>query len=83
MRSSAISSLLKFRKRPREMQSGHRDYPRQAVAGSDNDGMVMQKEELNNTEKTRSRINGVIVGIAVAVVLVMVVLLRRRKKNRR
>lgn len=42
----------------------------------------MQKEELNNTEKTTSRINGVIVGIAVAVVLVIVgVLLRRRKKQ--
>ncbi|WP_290395729.1 cobaltochelatase subunit CobN, partial [uncultured Duncaniella sp.] len=54
----------------------------EAVAGSDNDGMVMQKEELNNTEKTTSRINGVIVGIAVAVVLVIVaVLLRRRKKQ--
>ena len=52
------------------------------MAGSDNDGMVMQKEELNNTEKTTSRINGVIVGIAVAVVLVIVaVLLRRRKKQ--
>lgn len=53
----------------------------EAVAGSDNDGMVMQKEELNNTEKTTSRINGVIVGIFVVVVLIVVAVILRRRKN--
>ncbi len=49
--------------------------------GSADDGMVMQKEELNSTEHTTSRINGVIVGVIVVLALVGVVLLIRRRKK--
>ncbi|MDE6264369.1 MAG: cobaltochelatase subunit CobN, partial [Paramuribaculum sp.] len=49
---------------------------------SDADGMVMQKEELNNIDKTTSRINGTMVAVIVAVCLVAVfVIIRRRKKE--
>ncbi len=49
---------------------------------SDADGMVMQKEELNNIDKTTSRISGTIVAVIVAVCLLAVfVIIRRRKKE--
>lgn len=48
----------------------------------DNDGMVMQKEELNTTDQITSHINGIIVGVVVVIALIgVVILLRRRKKN--
>ncbi len=50
--------------------------------GSDNDGMVMQKEELNAMDKITSHINGIIVGAVVLIALVlMVFFIRRRKKQ--
>jgi cobaltochelatase CobN len=52
------------------------------ISGADNDGMVMEKEELNSTEQTTGRINGIIVGAIVIVALVgFILLLRRRKKS--
>ena len=52
--------------------------------GSDNDGMVMQKEELNAMDKITSHINGIIVGAVVLIALVlMVFFIRRRKNNQR
>lgn len=50
-------------------------------AGSDSDGMVMQKEELNSMEKTTGRINGVIVGVVVIIALILIVIFIRRRKN--
>lgn len=52
------------------------------ISDADNDGMVMEKEELNSTEQTTGRINGIIVGAIVIVALVgFILLLRRRKKS--
>lgn len=49
---------------------------------TDNDGMVMQKEELNAIDKITGNINGIIVGIAVvAALLLMFFFIRRRKKQ--
>ena len=49
---------------------------------SDNNGMVMQKEELNQTEQTTNRVNGLVVGAIVVVALIIVIILmRRRRKN--
>lgn len=41
----------------------------------------MEKEELNSTEQTTDRINGIIVGAIVIVALVGFILLLRRRKN--
>ena len=52
------------------------------IANSDNDGMVMEKEELNRTERVTGKINGIIVGVIVIVALVgFTLLIRRRKKS--
>lgn len=52
------------------------------IANSDNDGMVMEKEELNRTERVTGKINGIIVGVIVIVALVgFILLIRRRKKS--
>lgn len=51
---------------------------------SDDNGMVMKKEEMNQTQTTTNRINGVIVLVAVVVAIAgIVVLIRRRRKNSR
>ena len=48
----------------------------------ENDGKVMKREELNNTETTTNRINGLIVAVCVVLALIiMVVVIRRRRKN--
>ncbi len=50
--------------------------------GSDNDGMVMQKEELNSMDKIKGSINGLIVGAIVVIALIlMIFFIRRRKKQ--
>lgn len=50
--------------------------------GTDNNGTVMQKEELNNMDKMTSHINGIIVGVVVLVALIlMAVFIRKRKKQ--
>lgn len=49
---------------------------------STDDGMVMKKDELNRTETSVNRVNGIIVVIVVLAVLVgLVVLIRRRRNN--
>ncbi len=49
---------------------------------SESDGMVMQKEELNSTDRITSHINGIIVSLLVAIALVFIVIfIRRRKKQ--
>lgn len=49
---------------------------------SDNNGMVMQKETLNDTDQITSRVNGIIVGVVVLCVIVLAaILLRRRNKS--
>ncbi len=49
---------------------------------SADDGMVMKKDELNRTETSVNRVNGIIVVIVVLAVLVgLVVLIRRRRNN--
>lgn len=51
----------------------------EAVAGDD--GMVMKREELNQTDSVVNRINGLVVGVIVVIALVIIiVLLRRRRK---
>ncbi|MCM1290538.1 MAG: cobaltochelatase subunit CobN [Prevotella sp.] len=51
-------------------------------AGADDDGMVMQKEELNGMDKITSHINGIIVAAVVIVALVLLLLfIRKRKKQ--
>lgn len=51
--------------------------------GDADNGMVMQKEELNSTEHTVSRVNGVMVAVIVlVVVIVAVVLLKRRNRQK-
>ncbi len=55
---------------------------RAEAIGSGNDGKILQKEELDKTGKTTSRINGVIVGAVVVIALVlMAIFIRRRKKS--
>jgi len=49
---------------------------------ADNDGMVMKRDELNATETTVNRINGVLVGIAVLVAVIGLVFLIRRRRNK-
>lgn len=50
--------------------------------GAENDGMVMQKEELNGMDKITSNINGIIVGgIVIVAVVLMIFFIRRRKKQ--
>ncbi len=50
--------------------------------GTDNDGMVMQKEELNAMDRITSNINGLVVGIVVVIaVVLMIVFIRKRKKQ--
>lgn len=50
------------------------------IAG--NDGMVMKKETLNNSESTTNHVNGIIVGVATVVILgLFVFMIRRRKKQ--
>lgn len=51
------------------------------IAGGDNDGMVMQKEELNSSESVTSRVNGMIVGVIVAVAIVALVFFMRRRRK--
>ena len=49
---------------------------------ADNDGMVMQKEEVGTVDKITSNINGIMVGVMVAIsVALMVILVRKRKKQ--
>lgn len=48
---------------------------------SNSDGMVMQKEELNNTDKVTSHVNGIIVGVLVVIALVFIVVFIRRRKR--
>ena len=51
--------------------------------GDADNGMVMQKEELNSTEQTVSRVNGVVVAVIVIVVVIAaVVILKRRNKRK-
>lgn len=47
-----------------------------------NNGQVMKREELNKTESTTNRINGLTVALSVAAALIiMVAVIRRRRKN--
>lgn len=47
-----------------------------------NDGQVMKREELNKTETTTNRINGLTVALSVvAALIIMVAVIRRRRKN--
>ncbi len=49
---------------------------------SSDDGMVMKRDEMNKTETSINRINGVIVAVAVlAAVAGLILLIRRRRKN--
>ncbi len=48
---------------------------------SDADGMVMKREEMNQTSTTTNHINGVIVAVVAAVVLVVFIIIIRRRKN--
>ena len=49
---------------------------------SDNDGMVMKREELNKTDSKTNRVNGAIVALAVILALGgFIVLIRRRKRK--
>lgn len=50
--------------------------------GGGQDGMVMQKEELNGIDEITSKINGIIVGgIVIVAVALMIFSIRRRKKQ--
>lgn len=50
--------------------------------GADNDGKVMQKEELNSMDKVTSNVNGIIVGaVVLAAFVLMVAFIRKRKKQ--
>ena len=51
-------------------------------AASDADGMVMQKEELNQTQTTTNRINGILVGAGVVIVLCVFALIIRRRRRK-
>ncbi|MCM1521024.1 MAG: cobaltochelatase subunit CobN [Muribaculaceae bacterium] len=52
----------------------------EAIAGDD--GMVMKKEQLNQTDSVVNRISGLLVGVGVVVAIVIILLLlRRRRKN--
>ena len=49
---------------------------------ADADGMVMQKEELNDIQKSTSRISGTLVAVGVVICLVIIfIVLKRRKEN--
>jgi len=49
---------------------------------SSDDGMVMKRDELNNTDTVTNNINGVIVALAVvAAVTGLLILIRRRRKT--
>ncbi|MDE5837155.1 MAG: cobaltochelatase subunit CobN, partial [Paramuribaculum sp.] len=49
---------------------------------ADADGMVMQKEELNDIKKSTSRISGTLVAVGVVICLVIIfIVLKRRKEN--
>lgn len=49
---------------------------------SDNSGMVMQKETLNEADQITSRVNGIIVGVGVlCAIIVLAIIMRRRNKS--
>lgn len=49
---------------------------------SDNDGMVMKKESLNENKTITNRINGIVVAIVVVIAIAgLIILIRRRRKN--
>ena len=49
---------------------------------SEEEGVVMKRDELNTTETTTNRVSGIIVGVLVAVALAgLLMLIRRRRKN--
>lgn len=51
--------------------------------GDADNGMVMQKEELNSTEQALSRVDGVVVAVIVIVVVIAaIVLLKRRNRHK-
>ncbi len=57
---------------------------RAETVSADNDGMVMKHEELNDSQRTTNRINGIIVAcVVVAALAGLVILIRRRRKNGR
>lgn len=57
---------------------------RAETVSADNDGMVMKQEELNDSQRTTNRINGIIVAcVVVAALAGLVILIRRRRKNGR
>lgn len=56
---------------------------RKENVGDDNDGMVMQKEQLNSMDQTVSHVNGLVVAIVVIVVVIAaIVILKRRNRQK-
>lgn len=56
---------------------------RAEAIGSDADGKVLQKEELNGADSVVSHINGIIVAVAVVVILVVFIVVVRRRRSKR